>query len=110
VYVLTTQKDKKLSLVQIFDMPMPINASDGAVCIDYYISKKQIFYLVFGFFDGQSFFKIFCHLNFLKERSECMNFQSIQKIKPMKSNQSFSQSLKLLKKKRHYNYQLQEFI
>jgi len=52
LYVLTTQKDKKLSLVQIFDMPLPIINSDGAVCVDYYISKKNIFHLVFGFFDG----------------------------------------------------------
>jgi len=49
---LTSQKDKKLSLVQIYDMPVSLSSSSGAVCVDYFVENKQILHICLGFFDG----------------------------------------------------------
>jgi len=55
--MLTSQKDKKLSLVQIYDMPVSLSNTAGAVCLDYFIEKKQILHMAIGFFDGFDFFE-----------------------------------------------------
>lgn len=57
MFVLTSQKDKKLCLVQIFDPPHSLANSIGIVSMDYFLEKKQTLYVATASFDGKKNFE-----------------------------------------------------